>query len=115
MNKVILIGRLTRDPEVSYGAESQKARCAFTLAVNNRLGTDFFRVKVFGKQAENCQTYTHKGSQVCVEGRIAIDKYEKEGKSVERYEIIADYVEFLAGGDKKPAEDFEAVQEVLPF
>lgn len=114
MNKVLLIGRLTRDPETTFGSDTQKARCQFTLAVNNRLGADFFRVKVFGKQAEACDTFTHKGSQICVEGRISIDKYEKDGRMIERFEIIADRVEFLDTKAERP-DDFSEIQERLPF
>ena len=76
MNSVVLIGRLTRDPEVRYTAGTQMAVCTFTVAIDRpvRAGaekqTDFPRVTVFGKQAENCELFLAKGRLVGVQGRI---------------------------------------------
>ena len=76
MNSVVLIGRLTRDPEVRYTASTQMAVASFTVAIDRpvRAGgekqTDFPRVTVFGKQAENCEKYLAKGRLVGVQGRI---------------------------------------------
>ena len=74
MNSVVLIGRLTRDPETRYAAATQTAVCKFTVAVNERIGdketTSYPRVVVFGKQAENCERYLAKGRLVGVQGRI---------------------------------------------
>ena len=76
MNSVVLIGRLTRDPEVRYISESQMAVATFTVAIDRpvRSGqekkTDFPRVTVFGRQAENCEKFLAKGRLVGVQSRI---------------------------------------------
>ena len=77
MNKVILMGRLTRDPEVRYTANTNSQVTAFSIAVNRRFvsqngerQTDFFNLTAFGKTAEFCSKYFKKGQQVLVEGRI---------------------------------------------
>ena len=74
MNSVVLIGRLTRDPETRYTSGSQMAVCTFTIAIDRvtRQGeekkTDFPRITVFGKQAENCERFLKKGRLVGVQG-----------------------------------------------
>jgi single-strand DNA-binding protein len=105
MNKVILIGRLTKDPELRYTA-GQMAVATFTLAVDRikkseEKSADFLRVVTFGKTAENIERYQHKGALVGVEGSITSRSYEKDGATVYVTEIIADRVEFL-GGAKEP-------------
>lgn len=106
MNKVVLIGRLTKDPELR-NTNSGLPVASFTVAVNrtfkNKEGnydTDFLNVSIFGKQAENVSKYCSKGSQVGIEGRIQTRTYDAADGS-KRYvtEIIADSVEFL--GSKK--------------
>ncbi len=102
MNKVMLIGRLTRDPELRY-TPSNIATVSFSLAVNrqftNQSGvreTDFINVIVWRKQAENVKKYVTKGSLVAVEGRIQTRTYDdKDGKKVYVTEIVADSVQFL--------------------
>ena len=106
MNSVLLIGRLTKDPELRYGAGSQTAVCKFTVAVDrgkdrdgNDLGADFPRVTVFGKQGENCDRYLAKGRLVAVQGRIQTGSYQnKEGVTVYTTDVVADRVEFLGSG-----------------
>lgn len=103
MNHVILIGRLTKDPELRYIPESQNAVATFTLAVDRPFGkekqADFLRITVFGKQAENCERFLNKGRQVAVQGRIQTGSYvNKDGATVYTTDIVADRVEFL--GDK---------------
>lgn len=102
MNSVVLIGRLTRDPDLRYTAVSQTAVCTFTLAINRpvRAGqeeqADFPRIMTFGKTAENCKRYLAKGSQVGVQGRLQTGSYEnKDGQKVYTTDIVADRVEFL--------------------
>ena len=104
MNSVVLIGRLARDPELSYTANTQTAVCHFTLAVSRPRrngedqGADFLRVTVFGRQAENCDRYLAKGRQCAVHGRIETGSYKnREGVNVNTFDIIADNVEFLGG------------------
>ena len=72
MNQVILIGRLTKDPEIRYTSSTQMAVATFTVAVDRPVKAgeekkaDFPRVTVFGKQAENCEKYLAKGRTVCI-------------------------------------------------
>ena len=102
MNKVILIGRLTRDPELRY-TSSNVATCTFSVAVdrpfanqNGEREADFINVVVWRKQAENCKNYLTKGSQVAIEGRIQTRNYDdKDGKKVYVTEVVADNVQFL--------------------
>ena len=110
MNRVILIGRLTRDPELRY-TQNNQAVATFTLAVDKRLSrekrqeaesqnrptADFIRIVVWGPQAVNCERYLRKGSQCAVEGRIQTGSYQdrETGKTVYTTDIVADNVEFL--------------------
>lgn len=107
MNSVVLIGRLTRDPEVRYTAGTQMAVCTFTIAIDRpvRAGgekqTDFPRVTVFGKQAENCERFLAKGRLVGVQGRLQTGSYtNKDGATVYTTDVVADRVEFLEWGDR---------------
>lgn len=112
MNSVVLIGRLARDPELSYTPNTQTAVCHFTLAVDRPRrqgedqGADFLRVTVFGRQAENCERYLAKGRQAAVRGRIETGSYKnREGVTVNTVDIIADSVEFLGGGSGESRRD----------
>ena len=93
MNQVILIGRLTRDPELVYTPGNQTAVTRFSIAVDRRdkeKTADFIRITVFGKQAENCDRYLHKGKQVAVNGRIQTGSYKnREGQTVYTTDVIA--------------------------
>ena len=108
MNKVFLIGRLTRDPELRYTA-SNIATATFTLAVDrtftNQDGereADFINIVVWRKQAENCHNYLSKGSQVAIEGSIRTRNYEgQDGKRVYVTEVFADNVQFLDSKKEK--------------
>ena len=123
MNQVILIGRLTADPELRQ-TQTGTAVTGFFLAINcgrdrdgNDLGADFPRVTVWGRQAETCVQYLHKGDQCAVSGRLQTGKYQdKDGRTVYKTDVIARRVEFLQ--TKRTAEDRErddrrAVQETL--
>lgn len=106
LNRVILIGRLTADPELRY-TNSGTAVASFTLAVdrqrNNQQGereTDFINIVVWQKQAELCAQYLHKGRLAAVDGRLQIRSYEnKEGQRVRVAEVVAESVRFLDRGD----------------
>lgn len=107
MNSVNLIGRLTKDPEVRYGATNQMAIANFNLAVerpvkqNGEKQVDFPRITVFGKQAENVEKYVVKGMLVGIIGRIQTGSYQnKDGTTVYTTDVIADRVEFLEWRDK---------------
>ena len=101
MNVVALIGNLTRNPEVRY-TNDHMAIASFSIAINRppkkdgtEGGADFPRVTVFGKQAENCERFLHRGSKVGIVGKIQTGSYEKDGQRVYTTDIVADRVEFL--------------------
>ena len=102
MNRVIIMGRLTRDPEVRY-TPTQKVVCQFTVAVDrpflNQEGqreADFIPVVVWGKAAELCGNSLAKGHRILVEGRLQIRSYDdKDGNRHWVTEVIADRVEFI--------------------
>ena len=101
MNKVVLIGRITRDPELRY-TSSNIPSVRFTLAVNrpfqNQNGereADFINIVAWRNQAENIKKYVSKGSLVAVEGRIQTGSYEKDGQKVYTVDVVADNVQFL--------------------
>ena len=108
MNSVFLIGRLARDPELSYTPNTQTAACRLTLAVDRPKhngdaqgndyvkSADFIRVTVWGRQAETCDRYLSKGRQIAVMGRIQTGSYkDRNGQTVYTTDVVADRVEFL--------------------
>ena len=138
MNKVILMGRFTRDPEVSYSqGDNQTAIARFTLAVDRRFagndGTnaDFFNCVTFGKRAEFVEKYFRKGMKALVTGQLQNNNYtNKDGEKVYSVNIVVDDVEFCesksssgtADGNRvdTPQDDGfvnvpESIQEELPF
>ena len=105
MNCVVLVGNLTRDPELRYSTgANQTAICRFGIAVNDGYGenqrTSYINIVVFGKQAENCDRYLAKGRKVAVEGRIQTGSYEKDGQKVYTTDVVANRVEFLNSGNQ---------------
>ena len=102
MNKVILMGRLTRDPEVKY-TTSGKCVCSFTLAVDRgfknadgQKEADFIPVVVWGKAAELCGNSLAKGHRLLVDGRIQVRNYDdKNGQKKWMTEVVANSVEFI--------------------
>ena len=102
MNKVILLGRLTRDPEVRWGQKknSQEQLCIvrFSLAVDRRgrdAGADFVSCVIFGKSAESAEKYLHKGSKIAVSGRIQTGSYTNEGgQRVNTTDVVIEEWEF---------------------
>lgn len=111
MNKVILMGRLTRDPEVRI-TPSEKTVCQFTLAVDRfttnqgQREADFVPIVVWGKVAENCGNYLTKGQRALVEGRLQIRSYEAKDGSGKRYvtEVIAQSVQFIESKGTRTSE-----------
>ena len=103
MNVTVLIGRLTRDPELKYVPSTGKPVANFTIAVDrpytSKTGekmTDFFNIVVWGKQAENCANYIAKGRLVGIKGTIENRSYENQnGEKKYITEIIAENVRFL--------------------
>lgn len=124
MNRTILVGRLTKKPELRTTGQSSVA--SFTIAVNrpfkNKDGehdTDFINVSIFGIQADNVAKYCDKGSQVGIDGRIQTRTYDTD-KGEKRYvtEVIAERVEFLGSKQEgqAPAEiTQESQQESDPY
>ena len=99
-NHVVMIGRLTRDPELKTVQEYQK--CSFTLAVNRSFAkdeaekeADFFQVVTWGKLAEICQNYVQKGRLVLVEGRLQTRSYDKNGQKQYVTEVVAEKLQIL--------------------
>lgn len=141
MNKVILMGRLTRDPEVRYvQSENNMAVARYTLAVDRRRAkdeeqtADFINVVAFGKGGEFAEKYLHKGTKVLVTGKIQTGSYtNKEGQKVYTSDVVAEDQEFAesknASGFNKidapiveeeaPNNGFmnipEGIEEELPF
>ena len=110
MNKVILIGRLTKDPEVRYTTTNNTLVCGFSLAVNRRLAkegeqqADFFNIVAWNKLGEFCSKYFVKGQQVVISGRLQTRNYDdKDGKKVYITEIVAEEAHFA---DTKKQDDF---------
>ena len=98
MNSTQLLGRLTKDPELKYGA-SGTAFCKFTLAVNRAFKkdeTDFINCTAFGKAAETIAEYVRKGDQFAVTGRIQVDVYEKDGEKRYSTGIMVDGFTFIS-------------------
>lgn len=115
MNKIILIGRLTKDPDLRY-TQNGKAVCSFTLAVDRPFTSqeekeaDFINIVAWNKSGENAAKYLAKGRQAAVEGRLQIRTYDGEdGKKRWVTEVVADRVEFIGGGNSgtKKADDLE--------
>lgn len=122
MNKTILSGRLTKDPELMYTAEKGTAITRFTLAVSRpfkKEETDFINCKAFGKAAETIAQYLTKGRQVLVVGSIQTGSYEKDG--IKRYttEVVVENFEFLGSSNKDnnsnsdSTEDYK-LEEMMP-
>jgi single-strand DNA-binding protein len=105
-NKVILIGNLTRDPELRYTPQGTSV-CSFGLAVNRKYKqgeemkeeVTFINIVVFGKQADTCGQYLNKGSGVLIEGRLQERRWETdEGQKRSKHEVVAQNVRFLPRG-----------------
>lgn len=136
-NKVILMGNLTKDPRLA-SIMSGSAVCEFSIAINRRYTVNgqekeevcFVDIVVWGKQADSCGKYLHKGSAVLVEGRLKTDSWEdKEGNKRSRLRVAADRVQFVGPrsegnynrtqGDEypeggEPAETVRPVRESYP-
>lgn len=125
INRVVLVGRLTKDPELRY-TQSGVAVATFTLAVErNRANaqgereTDFIPVVVWGKTAEACANYIGKGSLVAVDGRIQVRTYDgKDGQRRWVTEVIAEMVRFLDGKKQSPpsmGQEVSFSEDDIPF
>lgn len=117
MNKVILIGRLSRDPELRHTTNGT-AVCQISVAISRPVSqgkepeTDFINVTVWNKQAENTARYLSKGRQVAIEGRIQTRSYDNnEGKKTYVTEVIANNVEFLGSANDNNRSIIQAPEE----
>lgn len=107
MNKLTIIGNLTRDPETRV-TQSGSSVCTFTVAVNRRGKNDeadFFRVSAWNKLAETCKKYLSKGRKVAVTGPVSVSTYTgQDGKTYANLEVMAQDVEFLTPrAEQQPA------------
>ena len=129
MNKVILMGRLTKDPDVRYG-QDQKAIARFTLAVDRRTkekAADFISCVAFGKSGEFAEKYLKQGTKIVLEGRIQTGSYtNKDGQTVYTTDVIVDQMEFAESKSNKSEEPpaapdgafhsiSEGIDDELPF
>ena len=134
MNIAVLIGRLTRDPELRYLANTGVPVTTFTLAVDKNLSkdkkqemeakgqptADFINIVVWGKQAENCANYLEKGRLVAIQGRIQSRSWEtKDGSRRYATEVVANQVQFLEWGKDNDIPDgfieVNSESENIPF
>lgn len=122
MNKVFLIGRLTRDPELRY-TSSNIAVATFSIAVDRNFSNaagereaDFINIVVWRKQAENVKNCMHKGSQVAIDGRIQTRSYDDtDGKKRYVTEVVADNVQFLDSKGSRDASVPTSAPEPTPY
>ena len=113
MNRVILMGRLTKNPEIKYaGKDNDMAVARYTLAVNRRYKrdgeqeADFISCVTFGKSAEFAQKYLRKGIRIVIGGRISTGSYkDKDGKTIYTTDVIVEEHEFAQNKDGSGGED----------
>ncbi len=124
MNKVILMGRLTRDPNISYAQKDNSAIGRFTLAVDRRIArtndanqqtADFISGVTFGKQAEFVEKYLRQGTKVALEGRIQTGSYtNKEGQKVYTTDVMVDSIEFAESKNAQGGNGGQAYDRPQP-
>lgn len=124
MNKLTIIGNLTRDPEIRTTSAGKNV-CTFTVAVNRRKKlegqpeADYFRVSAWEQMGENCQRFLNKGKKVCVIGRVSVRTYKaNDGETRASLEVFADDVEFISPkGESEPhyMDVTNDVDDELPF
>lgn len=116
-NKVLLIGNLTRDPEVRATPKGTTV-CSFSLAMNRRYRTEggedrdettFVDIESYGKQAELIGKYLSKGRPLMVEGRLKLDSWEKNGEKRSRLKVVMENFQFMGGRDENGASDYDSV------
>lgn len=100
MNKIILMGRLTRDPEVRYTQKDNTPVARYSLAVDKKfkrddgVTADFFNMVAFGKAAEFSEKYLRKGTKMLITGRVQTGTYEKDGVKIPFFEVVVEEQEF---------------------
>ncbi len=123
VNRVIVMGNLTRDPELRY-TPSGAAVTSFGLGINRRFRdgsgapkdeATFVEIVAWGKQAEVCGEYLAKGRLVLIEGRLRQERWEtREGEGRSVLKVVADRIQFLGNGRPQAAEDAEADEATAP-
>ncbi len=122
LNKVFLIGNLTRDPELRYipsGTAVAEMRLAVSQKYRTKSGEDrddtvFVDVVVWDRQAENCSKYLSKGSPLMVEGRLKLDEWEKDGQKQSKLRVVAERTQFLGSPRRGEYSDGPAETESAP-
>ena len=131
INHVVLVGRLTRDAELKY-INSGTAVSKFSVAINKRKKVDeqwveeahFFNITVWGKVAEALDPYLKKGKQVGIDGELRQNRWEQDGQSRSRVEIVANNIQLLGGkgetsnsssGADKLSEEYSEFKDDIPF
>ena len=111
MNKIILMGRLTRDPEVRYTPKDNTAVARYSLAVDKKykrddgITADFFNIVAFGKSAEFTEKYLRKGIKMIVTGRVQTGTYDKDGVKIPFFEVVVEDQEFAEGKNATSSDD----------
>lgn len=112
MNKIILMGRLTRDPEIRYSQGSNPMAVArYSLAVDKKkkrddgITADFFRIVAFGRLAEFAEKYLHKGTKILLSGHVQTGTYEKDGVKMPFFEVVAEEQEFAESKNANRSND----------
>lgn len=117
LNKITLMGRLTRDPELRY-TKNETPVASFTLAVDRDMdGVDFIDCVAWRKTAEFANTYFRKGEMAVVAGRLQIREYEKDGSKRKAAEVVVDNLYFGQPRTQKPTQNLVELddEEGLPF
>lgn len=122
INKVFEIGRLTKDASVEF-IQTGTPKCEISIAVNRSVkkGNDwvdevsYFNVTIWGKTAQNLEKYLKKGTQICVEGYLKQDRWEKDGQKQSRVSIVAEKVQLLGSGKGGDSQNNDTFPEDNPF
>jgi single-strand DNA-binding protein len=125
LNKVLLIGNLTRDPELRYTPQGS-AICDLGLAINRQYTTNdgvkkeevcFVDITAWGRQAETCNRFVKKGSQIFVEGRLKLDSWQDKetGKNRSKLNVVAERIQFLSGTGAGRQQDDGQDEQQQPY
>ena len=111
MNKIILMGRLTQDPEVRYTQKDNTPVARYSLAVDKRfkrddgITADFFHMVAFGKAAEFTEKYLRKGTKILITGRVQTGTFEKDGVKIPFFEVVVEEQEFAESKNAASSDD----------
>lgn len=115
LNKVVLLGNVTRNPEVRYVPGKDLPVAKFGLAVNrktkDREETCFIDIVTFGRTAEMCGEYVTKGMPILIEGRLSYNTWEQEGVKRSKHEVVAENIQFVSRRDERTGSGNSSFQE----